>query len=484
MGQCMLHDDGPMTQKARKREGILDSHALHRRFELARALDKKGKDDEAQTAYLRVLEDDSRHLPSLLALASLLAKTRRRAAAKTTLLRAVEVGPLSPAAHTLLATLLADAGEVDKAGEHYQTALQLDPGYSDAHKGLAVLLLRQGEVDQAEQHASRGFRGRASAWDYRGQGHPVTLLLILSALGGNIPIDAFVEDRRVRKSTLVAEFCDPRAELPPHDLVWNAVGDADLCSVALERALEILKRTRAPVINSPLRVGRTGRAYNAARLGRIPGVVTARTILLTRNVLQGPRAEEILADHGLRWPLLLRSPGFQTGRHFVRVERPELLPRAVDELPGQALLAMQFIDTSSSDGWFRKYRVMTIGGTLYPLHLAISRNWKVHYFSAQMADHPKHRAEEEVFLRDMKGALGQPAIRALEQIQETLGLDYGGCDFALDAQGRVILFEANATMVILDPGLGFGYRGEAVEQARRAVTELVRRTAGVPIEPS
>jgi len=92
---------------------------------------------------------------------------------------------------------------------------------------------------------------------------------------------------------------------------------------------------------------------------------------------------------------------------------------------------------------------MMIGGKIYPLHLAISRDWKVHYFTSDMADKPDHRLEEAAFLADdMPAVLGDKAYRALEAIRDALGLDYAGIDFGLNAQGDLLLFEANATMVI------------------------------------
>jgi hypothetical protein len=136
---------------------------------------------------------------------------------------------------------------------------------------------------------------------------------------------------------------------------------------------------------------------------------------------------------------------------------------------------MQRLDTRSADGWFRKYRVMTIGGELYPLHLAVSAEWKVHYFSASMGDHPEHRAEEERFLGDMDAALGPRAVEALRAIDALLGLDYGGIDFAIDAQGRVVVFEANASMLIapIAPDERFAYRVPAFARATEAVQRLL-----------
>ena len=85
---------------------------------------------------------------------------------------------------------------------------------------------------------------------------------------------------------------------------------------------------------------------------------------------------------------------------------------------------------------------MSIGGRLYPLHLAISQDWKVHYFTANMSESPTYRAEEKEFLEDMPRVLGEKAMAALTSIANALGLDYAGIDFALNKDGSVLLFEA------------------------------------------
>ena len=49
----------------------------------------------------------------------------------------------------------------------------------------------------------------------------------------------------------------------------------------------------------------------------------------------------------------------------------------------------------------------------------------------------------------MASVLGQRGIAALERISAMLDLDYGGIDFAVNAQGDILFFEANATMVMI-----------------------------------
>jgi glutathione synthase/RimK-type ligase-like ATP-grasp enzyme len=215
----------------------------------------------------------------------------------------------------------------------------------------------------------------------------------------------------------------------------------------------------------------------------VPGVIAPRTVLFARDRLAGPDGIAALAQHRFSFPLLLRSPGYHTGRNFVLVEQAEGLSAAAAGLPGEQLMAIEYLDARGPDGNARKYRVMMIGGRLYPLHLAISTNWKVHYFTSDMADRPAHRAEEATFLSDMPAALGVKAITALERIRDALGLDYAGIDFGLGPDGELLLFEANATMVISapDPDPRWAYRRRAISTILDAVGDMmIRRSGGQP----
>jgi hypothetical protein len=193
--------------------------------------------------------------------------------------------------------------------------------------------------------------------------------------------------------------------------------------------------------------------------------------------VQTLRQDSIAPPAGLGFPLLLRAPGFHTGQHFLRIETREDLAQAAASLPGEELLAIEFLDARGADGLARKYRVMIIGGAFYPLHLAISADWKVHYFSADMMACPAHRAEEQRFLEDMPAVLGPRAMAGLAHVAQALGLDYAGVDFALDADGALLLFEANATMLISPPAPEpvWDYRrpsaGQALLAARKLLTD-------------
>ncbi len=194
-----------------------------------------------------------------------------------------------------------------------------------------------------------------------------------------------------------------------------------------------------------------------------------------RALLTGKDGARRLAEAGFAFPLLLRTPGFHTGQYFTRVDSGNELIAAAADLPGEELLAIELLDARGTDGQWRKYRVMIVDGWLYPLHLAVASHWKVHYFSADMATNESYRAEETAFLNDMAGAIGIRAIEALEAIRNQLALDYGGIDFGIDRDGNVLLFEANATMMVPVPDANpsFAYRRPATERIFKAVETML-----------
>jgi hypothetical protein len=157
------------------------------------------------------------------------------------------------------------------------------------------------------------------------------------------------------------------------------------------------------------------------------------------------------------------------------------LPAALAQLPGDELTVLSYLDARGPDGKARKYRVMMIGGRLYPLHFAISSHWKIHYFTADMADRPEHRAEDAEFLENMPSVLGPRGMSALSEIQSRLGLDYAGIDFGLGPNGDILLFEANATMVVNppEPDAKWSYRRPAVERIYNAVRQMLMARAAV-----
>jgi glutathione synthase/RimK-type ligase-like ATP-grasp enzyme len=436
----------------------------------ARAYTAAGQDDAAQKTYLDILRRDPAHLQVLLELGASALTNGQRDAAATVFRRVVECHPDDLTSRVTLGNMALEDGEPGAACLHYQGALARHGECAEAHQGMARALRDLGEVAAAEPHWRRGFADHAvGRRQYRGNGAGFEVLYLAAARGGNVRLRPWMDDRVFAVTVVYADFYDAAMPLPAHRLVVNAIGDADLSPDALANAEALLRASNVPVINPPAKVRETGRAVLARRCAGIEGLAVPQVAMVSRAAMR--------AENDFCFPLLLRSPGFHTGQHFVRVENRAEVAAAVALLPGADLFAMEYLDARGADGMARKYRVMFINGQMYPWHLAISADWKVHYYTAAMAENAVFREEERRFLENMPAVLGARAMAALGALQRLLGLDYAGVDFGLAGDGSVLLFEANATMVINAPGPEaiWDYRRNAVATAQRATRQMLLR---------
>ena len=459
-------------------------------------LSELGRFADAAKAYLKLLEDHLNDPTAINRVGTALVAMGKLTAARTIYKEAVRRHPQDPICQSNLARLLLEESERlavhqetaealrfrHAAQEHFEEALRVAPETENAHEGLAHILRALGDESRAEWHRRKAFEHRPIiSIPYRGENAPVQVLQLLSTTGGNVRLQGFLDDRIFQRFKVLPEFCTANTPLPPHQLVINAIGDEELSLPALEAAQSFLTLTEARVINSPSAVMATSRSNNAKRFAGLPGVVAPVTATVTRDQLSKYHAADTLARLGLNFPFLLRAPGFHTGLNFLRVESFEELAAALVELPGHELLAMEYLDARRPDGKARKYRAMMIDGQIYPLHLAISSHWKIHYFTAEMAEHPEHRSEDAAFLEDMPGVLGSLAMNALKRIQSVLALDYAGIDFGLNAAGEILVFEANATMVVHPPDADarWNYRRAAYQQVFTAVQQMFLQRASI-----
>ncbi len=422
-------------------------------FSRARLLKELGRVPEAVLAYGRVLELSP----------SLLEKTGDPGGfLLLALSEALRHHPGHVQGHLSLAGLLREKGRTGEARAQFERVLKLKPDCPEARQALALLPPPEGGVKP-----------------WRGAPAPLPVLLLTTASHGNSPLYYMLSDGTFHPWNLAADFCLPNQTLPPHRLVINSIGDADLCGPALRAAQTIQARSKAPVVNPPSRVLATGRAENATRLRRIKGVVTADTASLPKDLLVKPDGYAEVARRGFSYPFLLRSPGYHLGRYFRLVSNERDLAPAIAALPGTVLNVIRYLDSRGKDGKTRKYRVMMIGGELYPAHLAVSERWKVHYSTADMDDNPENRAEDEAFLRDMRSSLGERAYRAIEAIRDELALDYAGVDFGLDGDGNLLLYEANACMNVPLPGPDpkWDYRRAPVARILEATRQMAHEKA-------
>ncbi len=285
-------------------------------------------------------------------------------------------------------------------------------------------------------------------------------LLALVAPGelmGNVPIECLLEDSDIELHLLfVTDAALDPADIPEHDVLFVAIGDSERNRQILAEWQARLAHWPKPVLNGPPAAERVKRDTAARLLADLPGVAMPPTLRVDRPSLQrlaDGEAPEAVFPPGIRFPLLLRPFDSQAGRDLYKIETPAELADILGKLSGDGFYLSSFIDYSSADGQFRKFRVILVDGRPYACHMGISDHWMIHYLNAGMANSPTKRAEEAQFMADFDSGFAVRHGEALAAIHRAIGLDYLGIDCAETQDGRLLVFEVDPAMVVhaMDP---------------------------------
>jgi hypothetical protein len=297
-------------------------------------------------------------------------------------------------------------------------------------------------------------------------------VMILSSTGkGNVPHDYLLPRTKYSRIFWFPQNLPERDdELPPYDIVFNAIGDLDAAPEAHAVAAQFVKLCKRPMLNLPGCVGRTSRTGVADLLKSCANAVIPNVRKIDRPA--GGWTQDSCA--GLRYPLIVRPTGGHGGEGVVLIERPEQFMSLVPDAP--VIYATEFFDYRSPDNWYRKYRVICIDRKPYPYHLAIGPNWLVHHWTTGMEHDAGRREEERQFLTNPETVLGDKVWATLEDIGATLDLDFAGIDFSVLPDGRLLMFEANPTMLVHpeeDPL--FSYKNAAVQNILNAFDQMIAK---------
>ena len=388
---------------------------------------------------------------------------------------AVAATPEAATAWCNLAAACEQANARPEAEQAARRALALAPADVEAHVQLATILERADRPAEAHALFAAAARRRGVTVVPCRVGPPQARILILGAPGGgNVPTRFLFDADRFETVTV---------HLPPagHEvsgvgqgaaaacgLVFNAVGDGAADDPFLRQAGAVLDRLGLPVLNPPARIPPTSRDQLPGRLDGIPGLVVPATRRVARADLAG-------VVSGAAAPVLVRPVGSHGGRDLVKVHSAAEVDRYLAATPHSAFFVTDYVDYRSPDGYHRKYRFLFVDRQVYPYHLAVHDDWLIHYFRAEMETADWMRAEERAFLAGAGAVFPPPLLGAVAEAARRLDLDYGGMDCALTRDGRVLVFEANACMLLHLPGPAEdpSYKRRAAEVVRDAVTRMV-----------
>ena len=304
------------------------------------------------------------------------------------------------------------------------------------------------------------------------------MLMMPGDLAENTPLDCLLESSDI---DLICYYLSPEAPLalpiPEHDAVMVALGDSDANQPMLSFLAHALADWPKPVINPAQHIPATERGALSQIMQRAPGVVMPTTYRVKRRQLAAVADGRLtLAElaAGLAFPVILRPVGSQAGRDLDRIDDPAALAAYLAEVDEPDFFLARFIDYSSSDGLFRKFRIALIGGRPFACHMAVSAHWMVHYVNAGMYEDAAKRAEEAEFMANFEH-FAERHRAALEAIHQRLKLDYFCIDCAETQDGQLLIFEADHVMVVhaMDQEALFPYKQQHMRKAEQAFRDFL-----------
>jgi hypothetical protein len=455
-------------------------------LELAFAHHQAGRLLEAEALYRDAIDTDPQRWGACLNLTKILMLTGRVEQAQRWLHWRLEHTQEDATAHRQLGFAYASQNQLGLALRHFQSVIEQDPRDAGAHEVVAHLLQGFGRVDEAKSN----FQRSAALRDPVKIGHalggtPAFRVLMLFAPGaGNTPFNEMlrVVTYDVHMLSVVAgvEY-DVESLRASTDVVFNLIGDVDNAGHLLECAAQLLAQIGKPVVNHPNDIALTGRQSISERLAPIVDCIAPPTRRYStdemRLALSGSDPSPLTRSG--EYPLLVRRAGTHGGKDFERVNDLAALCTFVEQTAAPYYYISKYIDYRSADGYFRKYRFMFIDGDILPYHLAIDDKWMVHHATTDMVNQKWMQDEEHTFLDAPHSVFGERQYAVLRAIRDAIGLHYWGIDCALDREGFVVVFEANATMLVHSRNELFPYKRPAVAKIKRAYDAMLEQHAAI-----
>ena len=368
-----------------------------------------------------------------------------------------------------LAQTLYEAGEVKGAIAEHRAALAIENSVA-SHMALYELLQITGNREEALEHQSQALRvRRLFSYFAANEARSVLCLCAPGDWQTNIPVD-FLFDREtttVHRLYLVDERHTISDPVPRYDVVWNIIAESPEALQYLALANHFMQAQSRPALNAPSRVIGTARPLLATTLADT-GARVAPIAIVDFAAL---RAGNIPVE----FPIIARPLGSHAGHGLERLDASTDCYAYAERHPSPQYFVSPFIDYSSADGYFRKYRFVFVDSVPYPVHLAISPNWMIHYYNAPMGEYQWMRDEEAAFLEDPRGAFHERRYDVLLNIGTAVGLEYFGIDCAVDPEGNILVFEADAAMLVhsSDPEDVYPYKHRFVPRIYRAVEQMI-----------
>ena len=345
-----------------------------------------------------------------------------------------------------------------------------NPDNANAMMDLSIILQLLGNDAAAINTQAEAIRMKQLYSLPTARGNKVRLRLLAVMIAGdfmaNTPLEFMLGNSDIALKVLYVSKDRPfpaAAELPPHDVLFIAVGESDQSRPLLRSLAGFAKSWKGPLVNQPDKCMQLSRDRVAILLQSQPGLAMPVTVRVERAAMEqiasGAKSPLDLLGDG-DFPLIVRPVGSHAGKGLEKIASPDALPAYLQKHGDAAFYISRFVDYCSADGQFRKYRIALIEGKPYLCHMAISQDWMIHYLNAGMGESAAKRAEEAAAMENFDADFVQRHRAAFELIQNRFGLDYLAMDCGENADGELLIFEVDTSMIVhaIDPVDIFPYK--------------------------
>lgn len=312
-------------------------------------------------------------------------------------------------------------------------------------------------------------------------GAGLRLLVIMGPgdLMSNTPVEFLVEDSDVSLDLLYLTLASTwPASVPDHDVMMVALAESEANQPLLQRLDGALAHWPRPVINLPARIAVLSRDGVCAALRAVAGVEMPLTVRTGRKDLQalgnGMMTVGTLLP-GDQFPLIVRPIGSHAGQNLEKMEHAADVTAYLARIDAEDFYLSRFVDYSSADGLFRKYRIALIEGRPFVCHYAVSAHWMIHYLNAGMSECAEKRAEEAACMAHFDEEFAVRHAVALQDIHQRMGLPYLAIDCAETRAGDLLIFEVDNAMVVhaMDDAAMFPYKKVAMHKVFAAFRQML-----------
>lgn len=248
----------------------------------------------------------------------------------------------------------------------------------------------------------------------------------------------------------------------PQVLINNVVNAEILMSSdTLARTQSLCEAIDAPLINPPEHAARCTRQINAQRLAGVENMVVPKVARFKR---EPERLDELVKaiEGKFVYPLIMRTTTHQEAANMMLVHTRADLHAALLGLPEPEIYIIEYIGAPRREGHYRRIRAAFVDGEPLIVRADYSREWIVRsrYVNRKNPDadsivHKLYRERADLLtdandiIARPQERLGMAAMEALNTVGRLLKLDIFGMDFDFDDNGRIVFFEANASMNFL-----------------------------------